>query len=287
MLFEKIVRKLLPSNSYIDKYISSVRYEKLSELQGVEIAFMNVTVDEYENTVRQRFPFWCDRFSHLQHKKLIEFYISYVSLNPTPNDVFMDAAGGIYTYINSLNCRTRILQDIKLSDDLRKRLGQGIEYLESNASNINLPDESVDKISCHHSFEHFQGTADIQFIKEIQRLLKIGGKCCIVPVFIADKYIELTDLVDFSKKTDPHSKLIIDPTATLPGGISCGNYARMYDLRAFQKRIINSIDSKRYRAVISEFRIGNESVPDFELTCHRGVARINRPYRALFIERFA
>lgn len=279
-----LTNNILPRNLIIDNIANPIYFDDLSALHGVENIILNIKGNDFKTWVNKYFSDWQNHFNDIQYKKLIEFYTTHTLLEPRPNDVFMDAAGGSYTYLNSLQCKTRIVQDINISDEFKARFGKEIEYIESNASKIGLPNESVDKISSHHSFEHFQADSDILFIKEVQRLLRVNGKCCIIPIFIANRYVDLTDTFTF-KKFDVRSRRVIDPTATIPGGKTCGNYARIYDLKAFQKRVINNINMTKFKVIVAELQLDGEIVPDLTLECHKGVTVLNRPYRAMLIQR--
>jgi hypothetical protein len=127
--------------------------------------------------------------------------------------------------------------------------------------------------------------SDIAFLKEIQRLLKPGGKACIVPVFIGNHYVEVTDAFRFDLHSDPRARYVIDPTATIPGGTRCGSFARIYDVRAFIERVVNSIDCKNFKAALIEVKVDGQPVPDMSLDCHKHVTAVNFPYRAMVIER--
>jgi len=184
-----------------------------------------------------------------------------------------------------LKCREKFLQDISIAPDLKAEHQNKVVFIEGDAGNIPLPDDSLDKISSHHSFEHFQNESDILFIREVQRLLRIGGRCCIVPIFTANRYVEVTNKVDLSKKFDDQSKIIIDPTATVPGAGVSGNYARIYDPKMLGQRVIDNIDLNKFSVMIYEIKINNASVPDLSMACHKKISKINRPYRALVILR--
>ena len=279
--------KLLGAHNLIIKHqIMPVSFDDLSVLKCVKLTYFNIDSREFDKWVKEYFPKFHDRFKHIRHKKLIEFYTTFTLLDAQPDDVFMDVAGGIYTYLDKLESKERYLQDIMISQELKNSLGEKVEYIESDVREINLPDDSIDKISCHHSLEHFQADSDILFTKEIQRLLNLNGKCCVLPIFIADRYVEVTNALTFNKKFDSRSKFIIDPTAIIPGGKESGKYSRIYDLKAFQERILNNIDYSEFKVTISELRMDGDAVPDLTLKCHRDIAAIERPYRAMVIERF-
>lgn len=274
-----------PPNYIVDKMINSVDFTELKKLDGVEVDTLNINSDQYYEWVNTFFPSWKTVFNHIEHKKLLELYSTFKLLDLRPSDVYLDAAGGRYTYINQLKCSKKILQDLHISEQFKTGMSKDVELLECGVSQISLEDEGVDKISCHHSFEHFQGDADIMFIREVQRLLRPKGRCCIIQVFIADHYVEITDKFSFDLRFDSRAKQIIDPSAAIPGGNGCGNFARVYDLQAFQQRIVNNIDTTRFKVELLELRMGNKVLPDLSLTCHKRVTAVNRPFRVLSIEK--
>lgn len=56
-----------------------------------------------------------------------------------------------------------------------------------------VPDEFASKMALHCSLEHFEGDADTRFFQEAIRVLKPGGKVCVVPFYVFEKYSVLTD----------------------------------------------------------------------------------------------
>ena len=141
-------------------------------------------------------------------------------------------------------------------------------------------------MSCHHSFEHFQGDSDTSFVKEIQRLLRPQGKCCIVPIFVADHYVEVTNEFTLDRKFDSRSSLVVDPTAALPGATSQAIMRGSMTCELFRNGCLHRSTSQDFTARFLELRLDDAPVPDLTLRCHKRVADINRPMRALVIERF-
>jgi hypothetical protein len=69
------------------------------------------------------------------------------------------------------------------------------DMIGGDATNIPLPNNALDLITLHCSWEHFENDADILFIREAFRLLKPGGTLWIGPL-----YMDVQDVV----VTSPH-----------------------------------------------------------------------------------
>ena len=272
-------------NLIIDKAVKVEPLDKIKSCCDFSVDRLDFDKIRYERWLSSFFPEWQKRYGYILHKKIIELFVTYQMLDLQEDDEYMDAAGGINTYADRIKCKKRYLQGVSASSELRSALGNEIDYIQGDAAKIDLPDESLTKISSHHSFEHFQSNSDSNFIKEVQRLLKVGGKCCIIPIFIADKYVEVSRSNKHQYHYDANSTYIIDSTARITGGASCGDYARIYDTSSFNKRVIDQIDREKFNISLSEVTIDGNSVPDFNLQCHEGITRINYPYRVLTIER--
>lgn len=265
--------------------VRAASWGTLEALPGIAVTRLDLDRRDYERWVEQYVPDWRARFADIRQKKLLEFFASFTLLAPEPAHVFMDAGGGMHTYLPRLRTARRYMQDIRIVPGVRKALGDDIGYLECDAANIPLPAGSVDRIACHHAFEHFQGTSDVSFITEVQRLLAPGGRCCIVPLFVSDRYAEVTDTLSLGRKFDRRSTRVIDPTASIPGGKWSGNYARIYDTQAVRERLIANVRSGEFTMTVAQLRLDGELVPDLTLPCHAHVSAINRPYLALLLER--
>jgi len=122
----------------------------------------------------------------VNNQKLLEYYISWKYLAFKAEDIYIDIA--------AQNCPFAFFVHEKFGCEVYR---QDLYYMkqEINKSDIGgdacklpLKDETVSKISLHNSFEHFEGDSDILFIQEAQRVLKVGGKLLIVPLFFEDHY---------------------------------------------------------------------------------------------------
>lgn len=271
--------------SSIDRVAKPIHFEALHRARPCEVEKRHFDKAFYKDWVNTFFPEWPRRYRQLEHKKLIEMFVSFQILQPAADDTYLDAAGGRNAYADRVNCKQKYLHVYQLNRSLIHQYGNKVDFIEGDAANIGLDDASISKISCHHSFEHFQDQSDIQFIKEVQRLLAPGGKCCIVPLFLATAYIEVTQTQAAQRHFDPQATYVVDPRARITGGQSCGDYARIYSLAAFKNRIVSQLDRSAFDLKISEIFIGSRNVPDLSLDCHRGITKINFPYRALTLTR--
>ncbi len=216
------------------------------------------------------------------HKKALEFFFSSQLLEISEEDVILDAAGGESNYLlgikHTFHPAKLILHD-QIYDVFEEK--DGILTIDGDISSIPLPDNSVDKISCHHAFEHFQGDKDILFIKEIARLLKPGGKAAIIPLFISEKYIECWNIKHYGA-FDSKAELLIDTTATLPGGPADGHFARIYSPEILRNRILNLAENVGLTWSIITCKLDRQDTPDMSLNLG---AKINSPLRALLLEK--
>jgi hypothetical protein len=217
----------------------------------------------------------------IDHKKLIEFYVSFSLLEPIDTDILMDMAGQNSLFLRIVNhsvpVKKLILQDILV----REKSQTHFRIIESDASNIPLPDASVSKIAVHHSFEHFRGNSDIHALREIQRLLMVDGFCVIVPLFLSTKYWEVFN-TDSVTQYDQEAEVIVDKFSTFPGWGKGEAFARIYSPDAFEKRVLASIDRSSFQVSALKVTMNGCSVPDMDINIG---THVNYPMRVLKLKK--
>src|SRR5262249_17343170 len=62
-----------------------------------------------------------------------------------------------------------------------------------SAAALPLPEGFADAIVLHNAFEHFEGDADILFVREAARVLKPGGRPCNLALLLYTEYAIQTD----------------------------------------------------------------------------------------------
>jgi SAM-dependent methyltransferase len=215
------------------------------------------------------------------HTKPLEYLTTIKLLDFKDGDRILDAAGGEKAeYIEVLNSFTNCETVTYCQDSLLEGQKSGaINYIGGSIDSVPLPDGSLDKISCHHSFEHFRDNLDIDFIREALRLLRVGGKLAITPLFLTNKYAEIWNI---SPATTHQGITIVDKTASFPGWGAFEGFARTYSTLTFEERILNHlpIDCK---VQVFEVLLDGEIAPDIIQNHHQPL--LNARMKALLIEK--
>lgn len=82
------------------------------------------------------------------------------------------------------------------SQDIMYKEGIHGNRIGCDATSIPFKDESVDGMCATCSIEHFEGDADTLFLLEAERILRIGGKLVIAPLYLAQIPFTITDPIN-------------------------------------------------------------------------------------------
>src|SRR5262245_55057307 len=132
-----------------------------------------------------------DERGGIDDQKLLEYYVSWHFLDLSASDTYIDVAAQNCPFAFFL--REKLGCKVYRQDLYYMKRGIHGDDIGGDASHLPLQDESVSKISLHSSFEHFEGQSDIGFIREAGRILTVGGKMVIVPLFMEDTFRVETD----------------------------------------------------------------------------------------------
>lgn len=180
-----------------------------------------------------------------KEQKIIEYFVSLELLNVQAKDTVIDIASEWSVFPDILRNLTGAMvyrQDLKYPDEVKNG------HIGGNAAKMPIPAGFANKLVLHNAFEHFEGTADSDFIREAWRVLKPGGQLCILPLFLAEKFSILTDpLVDCNGiQWDPEAKVIKRPWWH-------NRFGRFYDVPSLQRRVLTP--GKDFQTTI--YHIGN------------------------------
>lgn len=165
-------------------------------------------------------------------EKTLEHYLTVELLDLKSTDVVIDIASSNSPFVDvterTIGCRI-------YEQDLIYPPGIWGRKIGGDAAHIPLPDNSIDKLTLHCSFEHFEKTADCEFIHECSRLLRIGGQCAIVPFYIVEQRFHLNNPMCKDRDGlvfDTNTQIIQDPYWAML------RFARFYDVDSFKERIV-------------------------------------------------
>jgi hypothetical protein len=137
-----------------------------------------------------------DDYSFLE--KALEHFLSFKIVQPRRGQVFMDVGSCVSVVPEILRrhygCRC-------YAQDLELPAGIAGWNVGGNAAEIPLPDSSLDGMTLHCTFEHFEGNADSAFIRECARLLKPGGKTVILPLYVNTNWTNITGETDAAQRS--------------------------------------------------------------------------------------
>lgn len=179
--------------------------DRLIEL-GINVEEVSINLDDFKN--------WLNKYKSLAIKyknyqefyieKCLEHYISYTYLEMCDEDIFIDIAAADSPYVDILRKADRI-ESYRLDSSYSKGIQKN--KIGAYAQNTNLPDGFATALALHCAFECFMGNADIDFIKEAQRILKPNGRYLIIPLYLDSTYYNST-----SPYCD-QANVVIDPEA--------------------------------------------------------------------------
>ncbi|MHA1267159.1 MAG: methyltransferase domain-containing protein [Candidatus Helarchaeota archaeon] len=169
-------------------------------------------------------------------EKSLEHFLAAKLLKLSKNDIYIDIANGNSPdpeiYHKLYGCEV-YRQDLIFKKGIRgNRIG-------GDACNMPIEDGFATKMALHCSFEHFERNSDINFIKESNRVLKTGGKLCILPLYFFKNYA-----IQMNPVFWPQGNAILEKDAVLYCVKGWGTrHNRFYDLPHFITRIKNHLEN--------------------------------------------
>ncbi len=278
----RLLRKLRMNNFLINRILTRADSTQITRLP-VPIASLSLEKADYFKLIATKPLHGYKKFSYF-HSKPLE-YLSTISLmDLRGNEHILDAAGGADAeYLKALKLYTGLPVNLYCQDALVSTTSHenGITYIGGSIENVHLPDESLNCISCHHSFEHFQKDLDILFLKEAVRLLRPNGKLIIVPLFLTNIAAEIWNERP-PARFDAKAKQIYDFTASFGGWGPYEGFARTYSPDSFKNKILSILPSF-CSAKIVEITVNRLPVPDIRKNHHQ--PKINEGMRALVVKK--
>jgi SAM-dependent methyltransferase len=206
---------------------------------GVNVVSMNLDPQEYHDyferaEYRTRYPRY---YKGNIHEKSLEHFIAQKLLTLSPGDIYIDIASQhspvpeIYSRL--YGCQT-------YAQDLAYAHGIHGHKIGGDAASLPLPDGFATKMALHCSLEHFENESDIGFVREARRVLSTGGKLVVVPLYLSERYIILTDPLLYGLTRPP---VRFEPEALVCAIMAYGNrHGRLYDVEHLSKRLLENAE---------------------------------------------
>lgn len=170
------------------------------ENNGVSIQELHINKKEFDDFKRNfKLPSLSLYAMGCKEKKMMEHFIALKLLDIKPNERYVDIASENSPFPNIF--RSKLNADV-YSQDLTYKDGIHGKCIGSSADSMPVQDNWIDKASLQCAYEHFMGDVDTNFMIELTRVLKPGGKCVIVPLYTADEAINIYDPILFTDWTD-------------------------------------------------------------------------------------
>ncbi len=169
---------------------------------------------------------------HCLLEKTLEHYLSLLLVNPDAGMTAVDVGScqsvfpALIRRIYGVECFQQDLDYAEGVDEFR---------IGSSADEIPLPDKSVDFMTLHCTFEHFEGGVDSRFVAECRRVLKVGGVCVILPLYLNETHCNITGEVSEDKRTEIGWDQSADHYCVIPEWQN--RFGRHYSPEAFMERI--------------------------------------------------
>ncbi|MCJ7445880.1 MAG: class I SAM-dependent methyltransferase [Methanotrichaceae archaeon] len=180
-------------------------------------------------------------FNYYYVEKLFEHFISIKLLNFNKNDVFIDIAAQ-KSYFSDYIYKFYGIEAYKQDLDFRKGIfcspDSAVPLVGGDAADLPFKDNYFTKMTLHCSIEHFENDSDIKFIREAERVLKKGGKACILPLYFGESYFAIIDHEAYSRDED---SIQFEKGIDVYEKEGYGNrFGRIYSIDKFKERLVDS-----------------------------------------------
>ncbi len=174
--------------SEIEPFIDNEKMRKEFIDNGFEVIIYDIDKADFTQWLHEvNFPEeYSKAYGGVFTEKVLEHYLSSKLLDLNETDVFVDVAAASSPWYDlaekRYNCKSFAV-DLHLPPDKNDP-----RLIECDATSMPFDDESISKIALHCAYEMLENDADINLIKEANRVLRPGGKMVIIPLYMAHFY---------------------------------------------------------------------------------------------------
>ena len=206
---------------------------------GVPIVARTIDIDAFRSYLEKSdaiyTPAYKKAFGEHFVRKALEHFVSFELMGIAKGQSYMDVAS------SGSNVPEIMTEHFGLVDVWKQDLSypEGVDaekrVIGSNAADIPVDGSAFDRIALHCSFEHFEGDTDTGFVVEVARILRPGGKACILPLYMNVQYHILSNLelmqVRGIPQFEPDSPIYLQERPH-------NHFGRFYDAKSLNERVI-------------------------------------------------
>jgi SAM-dependent methyltransferase len=212
---------------------AAVLLPRLEQLFGLTVRAYRIDRGDFERYLGEA-PYpesYREQFGPLFVEKALEHWLSLAVMPPMArSDLAIDIAACSSPFAEIAWRRRGILT---YRQDLVFPYGKRDLTVGCRAEALPFSDSFFTAVSLHCSLEHFEGAADSAFIREAARVLRPGGAVCILPLYLAESFCNVTD------PGLDRTGLVFDDGAAVAEVVGWGNrFGRFYDPAQFLRRVL-------------------------------------------------
>jgi SAM-dependent methyltransferase len=193
---------------------------------------------EFAEFVRQpcyagEYRFYGGAADHCLLEKALEHFVSFKLINPTRQMVGVDVGSckSVAPVIlrEAFGCKC-------YEQDLDYAAGVHANRIGSSADDIPLPERSVDFMTLHCTYEHFEGRTDTGFVRECARLLRPAGRAVVLPLYLNSSHVNITGEVSEQRRAGINFDAEASHHCVIPEWNN--RFGRHYSPAAFMARVV-------------------------------------------------
>ncbi len=233
------------------------------ENEEIKVKRYRIKKEDYEQFLSKadyaRYKYYYDGGkAPIMSEKAMEHFLAAKLLDISSADVYIDIANGDspapWVYERLYGCKS-YAHDRYFKSNTKSLISGSADHLNIEASFAN-------KLALHCAFDHFTKDYDSKFMKEVERILKPNGKCCIVLLYLYPKVGVVTDpgyVTDWSILQE-FENIFVDYSFK-------NDFSRFYNAKTLKQRILSMLpDNLSYSIIFIE---------NMEETCHECYAKFS------------
>lgn len=220
---KEVVSKIVATSKALDLPLQTLTVYKNEYEKYFNEADYSVRYPEYykDNIFEKTFEHYLT--AHLLQVEKGETYVDIASEHSPLGEIF-----------------TRLYKSDSYSQDIMYPAGIHGKKIGGDACSMPVADGFIDKASLTCSLEHFEGDADIRLFHELNRVLRVGGKVCVAPLYLSDRELTQTD-----PEVSSACNVTFDDSCIIRCAKSWGNrHGRFYSPESLLRRIIDPMKDK-------------------------------------------